>query len=261
MKVYLAGPMRNYAQFNFPAFHEGAAHLRSLGYEVFSPAERDAQVGFDPTEMDGDENLADLGFDLREALAADTAYISQHADAIALLPGWESSAGVRAEKALGEALGLLIAPIEDFYSGGVMVTAGDGPRVVRHEGEGGEVYLPFNVPMRGWPTGEVRVTSATGGQKGTKPERFDLIPAGPLRKLAHLYGNGAAKYEARNWERGYDWSLSFAAAMRHLWLFWGGEDIDAEMGLPHLTCAAFHLFALTEFLDTHPEFDNRPRAA
>lgn len=241
MKVYLAGPMRGYAQFNFPAFYHGAEHLRALGHEVFNPAERDANVGFDPTEMDGDEDLAELGFDLREALAADTDFISKHAEAIALLPGWESSSGARAEVALGKALGIHVEPIENF--------AGEGwdPRP----------YW-FGVPD---PGGEVRVTSSTGGQKGTKPERFDLIPAGPLRKLAHLYGNGAAKYEDRNWERGYDWSLSFAAAMRHLWLFWGGEDIDAEMGLPHLTCAAFHLFALTEFLDTHPEFDNRPKAA
>lgn len=104
---------------------------------------------------------------------------------------------------------------------------------------------------------EVRMTSSTGGQKGSKPERFDLIPAGPLRQLARLYGKGAEKYEDRNWERGYDWSLSFAALNRHLWQFWNGEDIDEETEMPHLASVAWHAFALLEFMEKHPGFDNR----
>lgn len=107
-------------------------------------------------------------------------------------------------------------------------------------------------------TDEVRITSATGGQKGSKDARYDLIPAEPLRLLATLYGKGASKYEDRNWERGYDWSLSFAAAQRHMWQFWNGEDVDEEMGLPHPVAAMFHMMALTEFLTKHPDFDNRP---
>ena len=46
------------------------------------------------------------GFSLREALGADTAWICAHADAIALLPGWEKSTGATAENALAVALGL-----------------------------------------------------------------------------------------------------------------------------------------------------------
>lgn len=106
---------------------------------------------------------------------------------------------------------------------------------------------------------EVRVTSATGGEKGSKEARYDLIPAEPLHLLATLYGRGAKKYADRNWEKGYDWALSFAAAQRHMWKFWAGEDIDEEMGLPHPICAVFHMLGLTEFLTTHPEFDNRPK--
>jgi hypothetical protein len=109
-------------------------------------------------------------------------------------------------------------------------------------------------------TEEVRVVSATGGEKGSKEARFDLIPVGPLTQVARLYGKGAAKYEDRNWERGYDWSLSYAAAMRHLTQFWGGEDIDEEMGLPHPVAVIFHMMAFLEFMETHPEFDNRPVA-
>lgn len=42
--------------------------------------------------------------------------------------------------------------------------------------------------------GEVRVTDPeTGGQKGQKPARFDLIPPA-IWEVAELYGKGAAKY-------------------------------------------------------------------
>jgi hypothetical protein len=105
---------------------------------------------------------------------------------------------------------------------------------------------------------EVRKTSHTGGQKGSKPARFDLIPAGPLWQVAELYGRGAAKYEDRNWERGYDWSLSFAALQRHSWAFWSGEDNDAETGMPHMASVAFHALALLEFMERHRDFDDRP---
>jgi nucleoside 2-deoxyribosyltransferase len=39
VRIYLAGPMNGYPEKNFPAFHEAAAKLREIGYEVISPAE------------------------------------------------------------------------------------------------------------------------------------------------------------------------------------------------------------------------------
>jgi Domain of unknown function (DUF4406) len=105
LKVYLAGPMRGIAEFNFPAFHAAAAKLRALGYEVFSPAENDEQDGLDTTRMRGSNTeLADSGFDLNAALAADLAYICTQASTVVLLPGWETSQGVKAEVATAEAL-------------------------------------------------------------------------------------------------------------------------------------------------------------
>lgn len=109
-------------------------------------------------------------------------------------------------------------------------------------------------------TKEKRTTSRTGGQKGVKLARFDLIPAFPLWQLAELYGRGAEKYEPRNWELGYEWSKSFGSLMRHAWLFWNGEDIDEETGMPHMSCVAFHAFALEQFRKDHPDFDDRPRS-
>lgn len=107
---------------------------------------------------------------------------------------------------------------------------------------------------------EVRTTSSTGGEKGVKPARFDLVPVGPLTTVAELYGKGAEKYAAHNWRRGYEWSKSYAALMRHATQFWNGEDNDAETGLPHMASVAFHALALIEFMETHRDYDDRPHA-
>lgn len=109
---------------------------------------------------------------------------------------------------------------------------------------------------------EVRTVSETGGEKGVKLERYDLIPVRPLEALALRYGYGAEKYAERNWEKGYEFSKSYAALQRHLNAFWRGEDEDEEMPGGHLAAAAFHIFALMQFTDPrNPEyrkFDDRP---
>lgn len=103
------------------------------------------------------------------------------------------------------------------------------------------------------------VDPTTGGAKGQKLARFDLIPGDALRAVAEHYGRGAAKYrEDRNWERGYNWSLSFAAMQRHLWAWWQGEDLDEE-GNAHVVAALWHALALTSFTLREAGTDDRPR--
>lgn len=122
-------------------------------------------------------------------------------------------------------------------------------------------YPADNLQAQSETINELRTISSTGGEKGQKLARFDLIPSHVLHQLAELYGRGASKYSARNWELGYEWSKSFAALMRHAWLFWEGEDNDQETELPHMLSVAFHAFALVHFMDNHPDFDDRPSSA
>jgi hypothetical protein len=104
---------------------------------------------------------------------------------------------------------------------------------------------------------EIRTVSPTGGEKGVKPERFDLIPVEALSVIAQLYGRGAEKYAAHNWRKGYEWSKSYAALQRHASAFWKGEDIDPEMQLPHMAAVAFHALTLITFMQEQVEFDDR----
>lgn len=104
---YLAGPMRRMREFNFPAFHAAAEDLRGRGLMIVSPAEMDANAGFDPTGMLGtDEELAACNFDLVKTLRQDIEVIF-HPDCagVICLPGWEASSGARMEVATAFGLG------------------------------------------------------------------------------------------------------------------------------------------------------------
>jgi len=106
---------------------------------------------------------------------------------------------------------------------------------------------------------EVRSVSATGGEKGVKLAQFSLLPMEALKEVAEHYGVGAQKYEKHNMRRGYEWSKSFDALMRHATQFWAGEDRDEETGSKHLAAVVFHALTLMEFMETHPEYDDRYR--
>lgn len=86
-RVYLSGPMSGIANNNFPAFAEWAAKLRADGFEVVSPAE---------IQEAGTWELC-LRADLRELCTC---------DAIALMPGWESSKGANLELHVAHRVGM-----------------------------------------------------------------------------------------------------------------------------------------------------------
>lgn len=112
MNVYLAGPMSDVPFFNVPAFLTAGVALRAAGHVVFNPAEADIERAGDfytrcPQGTRAELEAADVPqINYRDCLRLDLNYILDHADAIALLPGWERSKGVAAELATARALGL-----------------------------------------------------------------------------------------------------------------------------------------------------------
>lgn len=107
---------------------------------------------------------------------------------------------------------------------------------------------------------ETRTTSRTGGQKGVKPQRHSLVPKEGIDVIAEVFAFGATKYADHNWRRGYEWSKSYDAMLRHLTAWWSGEDVDPESGLSHLGHAGFHMMALATWErlgGRYEEFDDR----
>jgi hypothetical protein len=96
-RVYIAGPMTGLPDFNHPAFHAAAARLRSLQFEVVSPAELHINLG------------KDWLFYVRAGIAALTT-----CDSIYMLEGWDKSRGAQLEWDIASRLGLSI-----YYTGDI----------------------------------------------------------------------------------------------------------------------------------------------
>lgn len=104
---------------------------------------------------------------------------------------------------------------------------------------------------------EVRTVSATGGEKGRKLCAVGSIDPAALMALGEVSGFGAQKYARYNYLKGYDWSLSFDAMMRHALLFWSGQDYDEESGKLHILHAAWHCLAMASFVMRELGTDDR----
>ena len=89
-RVYIAGPMSGYEDYNYPAFHAMARRLRALGFEVESPAENPEQECWEDY----------LKVALRQMLTCDS---------VVFLKGWEASKGATLEHhvAMSTGLGIL----------------------------------------------------------------------------------------------------------------------------------------------------------
>jgi len=77
---------------------------------------------------------------------------------------------------------------------------------------------------------------------------YDLIPHGPLLRLARRYGQGAAVHGDRNWEMGQPLRVVVAHMVSHLFRWLGGDRTD-----DHLAAVAWGCFALMFFEDELPE--------
>jgi hypothetical protein len=128
MRYYLAGPMTNIPQFNYPAFDRAAAHLRAAGYDITSPAEMDdfdtrkaALASPDGRPGSGSVNGETWG----DFLARDVKMVADKLDGIIFLPHWEQSKGARLEAFVGLLTGKTFA----FYSGGDIIPT--SPLVIR----------------------------------------------------------------------------------------------------------------------------------
>jgi hypothetical protein len=103
MRVYLAGPMSNIPQFNFPAFTAAAKELRKQGLDVVSPAEMDAALGIDKYALaSADGNPKDVPVTWGDLLSRDVKLIADGGiQGIVFLPNWDKSRGARLEATVG----------------------------------------------------------------------------------------------------------------------------------------------------------------
>ncbi|MFM5790100.1 DUF4406 domain-containing protein [Aeromonas caviae] len=93
MKIFISGPMSGLPNFNRDAFNAEAHRLLGLGYVALNPA------------------ILPDGLEQHEYMAICIEMVKM-ADQLVMLPGWERSAGARAEHALAIKLGkTIILPV------------------------------------------------------------------------------------------------------------------------------------------------------
>lgn len=83
-----------------------------------------------------------------------------------------------------------------------------------------------------------------------------LLDGYAIEQLTRVLDFGAQKYAAHNWRNGLQKSRLIAAALRHLFAYLRGEDLDPESGLSHVAhamCCCMFLLGL----EHRPELDDR----
>lgn len=93
----------------------------------------------------------------------------------------------------------------------------------------------------------------------TAKPRPDLIAPELIDSLGRVLEFGARKYEPWEWAKGKEWARDYAAVLRHLNAWWGGEDLDPESGLSHLAHAACDMMFLIACEARQVGIDDRPR--
>lgn len=105
--------------------------------------------------------------------------------------------------------------------------------------------------------------SATGGLRDNKgKQKVSLVPASLEYAVAKVIWQssipGGGKYPLHNYKKGMPFTEVGDSMLRHAkkWLQ-QGEDLDSESGLNHLYHVACNVAFLIEYLETHPEMDDR----
>lgn len=260
-RVYCAGGMTGYPDWNFPAFYSAAESLEKQGYEPVNPAELDRIAGFS-LERIKQLNPSEFQEFLKGAAKRDLDALQQ-CDAIALLPGWENSKGARAELAVAEWLGLRVYYLyrkNEFYQWAPLSKA--------------EYYdlpsdkQPYNSDERAeWDVSGLipKIQSSIAsddpkGAAGAKKPPMHLLPTNALIETAKAMGHGAAKYGAWNFIETTVCASTYVGALGRHWAAYArSEDIDPDSGLPHLALIAANCFVLLTAQQQGTLRDDRPK--
>lgn len=98
MRLYIAGPMTGYPEFNYPAFFKAGKELAAVAIDSINPARTEGRDGCKTW----------LGF-MRASLLDLAA-----CDGIALLPGWQDSRGAALEAHIARSLDLPVKLLDEW---------------------------------------------------------------------------------------------------------------------------------------------------
>lgn len=104
---------------------------------------------------------------------------------------------------------------------------------------------------------EGQIELATGVKHDSGKVRMDLLSPIALEEIAKVMTYGAKKYGDHNWHGGIAWSRVIGALLRHVFAFIRREDTDPETGLSHMAHVGCCVMFLLDYIQSHPELDDR----
>ena len=110
MKIYIAGPMSGYEDWNFPLFFETERKLEELGYEVINPAHNDGPTL--ETALQSAGTADNPGHTWAYYMRRDLPHVLE-VDALCVLPGWKNSKGASLEVHVAKSVGIPIYILRD----------------------------------------------------------------------------------------------------------------------------------------------------
>jgi hypothetical protein len=216
--------MKGIPLFNFPAFDAARDMINNewgAPFRALSPADIDRKHGFDPSTLplDHDWNVIPEEAGTREEIMRRDINAVLSADAIFMLPGWETSAGAKAELHLARWAGKQIYHHQDAAK--------------PHRGPIAEQANYVEHPRT--KSAEHKDTNPKDSVGCTKPP-LHCIPTPVLFEIGMGMYEGGWKYREANWRViGVRASIYYDAAMRHLTAWWDGEDIDPASKIHHIS--------------------------
>jgi hypothetical protein len=183
-RVYVSGPMTGYEDHNYPAFHQAATALRTLGYAVCNPAETDLALASSDQKLE-----TYLRFDAERVLEADF---------LVALKDWERSRGATWEILTAVRIGTpvwgwenwhdydritearVFAAISDLYSGKTITVNQEAKAKALAEGGAGDTE------PRTWQVGksvEVREGPSDSPQQRDGTDSLVRPPSGPVEVI------------------------------------------------------------------------------
>jgi hypothetical protein len=110
MKVYIAGPMSGYEEWNFPAFFKAEEELQSIGIDVINPAHNDGPNLEEAMKSAGTPERPNHTW--AWYMRRDLPHVME-CDAICVLEGWQKSKGASLEVHVARALGMPVLTLKE----------------------------------------------------------------------------------------------------------------------------------------------------
>lgn len=102
------------------------------------------------------------------------------------------------------------------------------------------------------------VDEAKAAHFSSNKSGVDQIPVEALMAWGEVFTYGEKKYARDNWLKGTDWHEFYGSALRHLFRFWAGEDVDPETNINHLAHALWNVATIFTYQMRGLGTDDRP---